>query len=87
MYCTVMYCRYNIVLFLVTYLLPMVGMMLCYLQMGVHLWQGDASTDISNMTSHPAIIKSRQNKKRVLYRYLFIHRIGLVTFQTQDIEF
>ena len=64
LYCT--YCRYNIVLFLVTYLLPMVGMMLCYLQMGVHLWQGDASTDISNMTSHPAIIKSRQNKKRVL---------------------
>ena len=87
LYCTVLNCRYNIVLFLVTYLLPMVGMMLCYLQMGVHLWQGDASTDISNMTSHPAIIKSRQNKKRVLYRYLFIHRIGLVTFQTQDIEF
>ena len=58
-------CRYNIVLFLVTYLLPMVGMMLCYLQMGFHLWHGDTSTTISSMTAHPALIKSRQNKKRV----------------------
>ena len=59
------HCRYNILLFLVTYLLPMVGMMLCYLQMGFHLWHGDQDTNISNMTSHPAIVKSRQNKKRV----------------------
>ena len=45
-----------------TYLLPMVGMILCYLQMGVHLWRGDTET---MATPHPAMVKSRQNKKRV----------------------
>ena len=76
--------RYNIVFFLVTYLMPMLGMMVCYLQvtnqphiklsptaslilfkMGINLWRSDASTDTSNITSHPALTKSRQNKKRV----------------------
>ena len=57
--------RYNIVFFLVTYLMPMLGMMVCYLQMGINLWRADASTDTSNITAHPAMTKSRQNKKRV----------------------
>ena len=56
--------RYNLVFFLVTYLLPMVGMILCYLQMGLHLWQGDRET-IGSVPQHPAMVKSRQNKKRV----------------------
>ena len=56
--------RYNLVFFLVTYLLPMVGMILCYLQMGVHLWRGDTET-MSTIPPHPAMVKSRQNKKRV----------------------
>ena len=51
--------------FLVTYLMPMMGMMVCYLQMGINLWRADASTDTSNITAHPAMTKSRQNKKRV----------------------
>ena len=55
---------YNLVFFLVTYLLPMVGMILCYLQMGLHLWQGDRET-IGSVPQHPAMVKSRQNKKRV----------------------
>ena len=58
------YFRYNLVFFLVTYLLPMVGMILCYLQMGVHLWQGDRKT-MGSIPQHPAMVKSRQNKKRV----------------------
>ena len=56
--------RYNLVFFLVTYLLPMVGMVLCYMQMGVHLWRGDRET-MGTILPHPAMVKSRQNKKRV----------------------
>ena len=34
----------NVVFFLVTYLFPMLGMVTCYLKMGLHLWQGDRET-------------------------------------------
>ena len=56
--------RYNVVFFFVTYLLPMVGMVLCYLQMGVHLWQGDKE-NMGTILPHPAMVKSTHNKKRV----------------------
>ena len=69
-------CRYNIVFFLVTYLLPMLGMVICYLQMGVNLWRTDSNIAMT-ASAHPALIKSRQNKKRVIlyfkYKALFIH--------------
>ena len=61
-------CRYNIVFFLVTYLLPMLGMVICYLQMGVNLWRTDSNIAMT-ASAHPALIKSRQNKKRVILSY------------------
>ena len=51
--------------FLVTYLLPMLGMVICYLQMGVNLWRTDSNIAMT-ASAHPALIKSRQNKKRVI---------------------
>ena len=56
--------RYNIVFFLLTYLLPMLGMGLCYAQMGLHLWRGDKSA-ISLLVPQAALTKSRNDKKRV----------------------
>ena len=56
--------RYNIVFFLLTYLLPMLGMGLCYVQMGLHLWRGDKSA-ISLLVPQAALTKSRNDKKRV----------------------
>jgi hypothetical protein len=32
---------YNVIFFLATYLLPMVGMGACYLEMGRNLWGGE----------------------------------------------
>ena len=56
--------RYNIVFFLLTYLLPMLGMGFCYVQMGLHLWRGDKST-ITLLVPQAALTKSRNDKKRV----------------------
>ena len=33
--------RYNIVFFFLTYVMPIIGMGVCYTQMGRHLWYGD----------------------------------------------
>ena len=63
-------CRYNIVFFLVTYLLPMLGMVICYLQMGVNLWRTDSNIAMT-ASAHPALIKSRQNKKRVILYFKY----------------
>ena len=67
-------CRYNIVFFLVTYLLPMLGMVICYLQMGVNLWRTDSNIAMT-ASAHPALIKSRQNKKRVILYFKYKARL------------
>ena len=41
--CIFLYCRYNIVFFFLTYVMPIIGMGVCYIQMGRHLWHGDKS--------------------------------------------
>ena len=42
----------------------MVGLVLCYLQMGLHLWRGDKEA-MADAPMHPAMARSRANKKRV----------------------
>ena len=56
--------RYNLVLFLLTYLLPILGMVGCYARMGLQLWRDNAAT--SSAATHPALVRSRHNKKRVI---------------------
>ena len=51
---------YNLVYFILTYLIPLVVMGLCYLQMGMRLW---GSQVIGEET--PNIKKSRKRKQKV----------------------
>ena len=57
--------RYNIVFFTLTYLVPMLGMMLCYLQVGQHLWRGDKTILRLVMIPPAAMVKRRTDKRRV----------------------
>jgi tachykinin receptor 3 len=52
--------RFNIVFFVLTYLLPMVMMGGCYARMGKHLW----GTPIIGEET-PQLLKNYQNKKKV----------------------
>ena len=53
-------CRYNIVFFLVTYVIPLILMGACYARMGFHLW----GTPIIGEETE-ALRKNYQNKKKV----------------------
>ena len=57
--------RFNLIFFVLTYILPMVGMAVCYGQMGVHLWRGAREIHIKTIMPHTASIKQRKRKKRV----------------------
>jgi hypothetical protein len=56
---------YNLLFFLLTYITPMLGMALCYYQMGHHLWKGDKTILQLVMIPQAAMAKSRTDKKRV----------------------
>ena len=67
--------------FLLTYLLPMIGMGLCYVQMGHHLWRGDKST-ITILVPQAALTKSRKDKKRVSWLVILFHKfLNEILFQ------
>ena len=51
--------------FLLTYLLPCLGMGCCYLQIGLHLYRGDKTILQLVMIPPAAMAKSRKDKKRV----------------------
>ena len=51
---------YNIIFFLMTYVVPMLLMGVCYSRMGKHLW---GSEIVGEET--PALLKNYQNKKKV----------------------
>ena len=59
------YFSYNIGFFLLTYLLPCLGMGCCYLQIGLHLYRGDKTILQLVMIPPAAMAKSRKDKKRV----------------------
>ena len=52
---------YNLIYFLLTYLMPLLVMGLCYLQMGRKLWR---EKTIGGDT--PSMAKSRKSKQRVM---------------------
>ena len=56
------------IFFLATYLLPLVGMGLCYIQMGLSLW-GTGGQLIEQQTID--LEKSKKNKKMVLSFFFF----------------
>ena len=57
--------RYNTVFFVLTYLIPMSGMLICYLQMGCHLWKGDKTILQLVLIPSAAVAKTRAEKKKV----------------------
>ena len=59
------YVSYNLIYFLLTYLMPLVVMGLCYLQMGRKLWR---EKTIGEDT--PSMAKSRKTKQKVI---CFLH--------------
>ena len=59
--------RFNVTFFILTYILPMVGMAICYGQMGMHLWTGDKEMTIKTIMPHTASIKHSRSKKRVRF--------------------
>ena len=61
----IIFLRYNLLFFLLTYLIPMIGMGICYYQMGYHLWKGDKTILQLVMIPQAAMAKSRTDKKRV----------------------
>ena len=56
---------YNLAFFLVTYLLPSLGMALCFSQMGHHLKKGQKSILQLVMVPQVSVYKSRKDKQRV----------------------
>ncbi len=51
---------YNLIFFLLTYLLPVSVMLFCYGRMGLHLWQGPMVGEET-----PALLRNYRNKKKV----------------------
>ena len=56
---------YNLIYFILTYLIPLMVMGLCYLQMGRRLWSRQV---IGEET--PSVEKSRKNKQKVFIAWI-----------------
>jgi len=77
---------YNIALFICTYLLPMAGLLLSYLQMGLHLHRSERGI-MANMLPHPAVLKSRYQKKRLVKMFGVVVAIFMVCWAPYHIYF
>ena len=79
-------CRYNILFFLLTYVLPMIGMGVCYIQMGRRLWNGDKSA-LALLVPQAALTKSRNDKKKIVKMFAFVVVIFMVCWAPYHIYF
>ena len=77
---------YNILFFFLTYVLPMLGMGVCYTQMGRNLWTGDKSA-LSLLVPQAALTKSRSDKKKIVKMFAFTTVIFMVCWAPYHIYF
>ncbi|XP_023336238.1 tachykinin-like peptides receptor 86C [Eurytemora carolleeae] len=75
---------YNILFSVITYLTPMIGMGICYKQIWKNLWGGEC---IGEIMVHPAVLKSRQNKKRVVIMFAVVISIFMVCWLPYQLYF
>ena len=77
---------YNILFFFLTYVLPMLGMAVCYTQMGRNLWTHGKST-LSLLMPQAALTKSRNDKKKIVKMFAFTTVIFMVCWAPYHIYF
>lgn len=77
---------YNIAFFFLTYVMPMIGMGICYIQMGRNLWRGDKSA-LSLLVPQVALTKSRNDKKKIVKMFAFVVVIFMVCWAPYHIYF
>ena len=79
-------CRYNILFFFLTYVLPMIVMGVCYIQMGRHLWYGDKSA-LRLLVPQAALTKAKNDKKKIVKMFAFVVVIFMVCWAPYHIYF
>ena len=78
---------YNLCFFLATYVLPTIGMGLCYAQMGLHLYRGDKTILQLVLIPPAALNKSRQDKKRIVIMFAVVITIFIVCWAPYHVYF
>ncbi len=68
-----LFCSYNIIFFVMTYVVPFALMGVCYTRMGLHLW---GSEIVGEET--PTLMKNYQNKKKVCFQNKQQHELLLL---------
>ena len=79
--------RYNLCFFLATYVLPTIGMGLCYAQMGLHLYRGDKTILQLVLIPPAALNKSRKDKKRIVTMFAVVVTIFIVCWAPYHVYF
>ena len=78
--------RYNILLFVLTYVLPMLGMGVCYVQMARHLCHKSALSLMAGQ-GQAALARSRRDKMKIVKMLALVVMIFMVCWAPYHIYF
>ena len=78
--------RYNILLFVLTYVLPMLGMAVCYVQMARHLCTKSALSLMAGQ-GQAALARSRRDKMKIVKMFALVVVIFMVCWAPYHIYF